>query len=94
MPKTSSIRPVVSIQYRLVTDGRDNSVCHASIASRGKNLLAAAAPPRYLQCSPSRLADGGGGSCMLTNHNSAVIAIIFTFADNNSVGQSLTEAQE
>ena len=42
MPKTSSIRPVVSIQYRLVTDRRmdsrtrDDSIYGAGIASRGK----------------------------------------------------------
>jgi len=43
--KTSSILPVVSIQYRLVTDGRtdrqtdrpDDSKCRARIASRIKN---------------------------------------------------------
>jgi len=41
--ETSSIRPVVSIQYRLVTDGwtdrrtRDDSIYRASIVSRGKN---------------------------------------------------------
>jgi len=41
--KTSSIRPVVSTQYRLVADGRtdgqrnDDSIYRASIASRGKN---------------------------------------------------------
>ena len=40
---TNSIRPVVSIQYRLVTDGRtdgrthDDSTQRASKASRGKN---------------------------------------------------------
>jgi len=45
MQKTSSIRLVVSIQYRLVTDGRtdrlrdehDNSIYRASIVSCGKN---------------------------------------------------------
>ena len=41
MLNTSSIRPVVSIQYRLVTDGdgrtHDDSKYRASIASRGKN---------------------------------------------------------
>ena len=46
MPKPSSIRPVVSIQYRLVTDRRtdgrtdgwshDDTIYRASIASRGK----------------------------------------------------------
>ena len=48
MPKTSAIRPVVSIQHRLVTDRqtdvgtdgghgqtRDDSIYRASIASRG-----------------------------------------------------------
>jgi len=37
--KTSSIYTVVSIQYRLVTDGRahDDSIFRASIVSRGKN---------------------------------------------------------
>jgi len=38
MPKTSSIRPVVSTQYRFVTDGQkhDDSIYRASTASRGK----------------------------------------------------------
>jgi len=45
MPKTSSIRPVVSIQYRLVTDRwthtqtHDDSIYHANIASCSKNWL-------------------------------------------------------
>jgi len=45
MPKTSSIRPDVSIQYRLVTNGwadgrtqEDDSIYRASIASRGKKM--------------------------------------------------------
>jgi len=46
-PKASSIRPAVSIQYRLVTDGRrtthDDSKYRASIASRGKTALLYAA---------------------------------------------------
>ena len=43
MPKANSIRLVVSIQYRLVTDRwtdrqtHDDSIYGASIASRGKN---------------------------------------------------------
>jgi len=46
MPKISSIRPVVSIQYGLVTDRqtdgqterqtRDDSICRADMASSGK----------------------------------------------------------
>ena len=44
MPTPSSIRPVVSIRYWVVTDGRtdrrtrDDSIYRASIASRDKNL--------------------------------------------------------
>jgi len=42
MPNNTSIRPVVSIQYRLVTDGRthDDSKYRVSIASRAKNEMA------------------------------------------------------
>jgi len=42
MPNNTSIRPVVSIQYRLVTDGRthDDSKYRVSISSRAKNEMA------------------------------------------------------
>ena len=42
MPKTSSIRPVVSMQCRLVTDRRthgDDSIYRASITPRSKRTL-------------------------------------------------------
>ena len=40
MPKTSSIRPVVVIQYQLLTDGQTKRQTHDdSIASRGKNWM-------------------------------------------------------
>jgi len=45
VPNTSSICAVVSMQYRLVTDGRTDRLTHddskyrASIASRGKNCV-------------------------------------------------------
>ena len=41
MPKTSSIRPVVSMQCRLVTDRRthDDSIYRASIRLRSKRTL-------------------------------------------------------
>ena len=52
MPKTGSIRPVVSIQHRLATDGQtdgrthDDSMHRASIASRDKLSALADGPAR------------------------------------------------
>jgi len=57
MPKTARfISPVVSIQYRLVTDRRthDDSRYRASVASRGKNVAV------FLCCQPGfKEAEGG-----------------------------------
>ena len=52
MPKTSSIRPVVSIQYRLVTERRtrDDSTHRAIIASRGENGASNQPPDETSTC--------------------------------------------